>query len=472
MTRGRLAIHAHFYQPGRADPFTGAMPGDPAAAPFHDWNARIDAECYRPNAERGNLDRLSFDLGPTLAAWMERESPSTLRRFVAADNGGRAGGAIAQAFHHTILPLASELDRRTEIRWGLADFELRFGRPATGLWLPETAVDLPTLRIAAAAGIRYTILAPWQAADPHLDPRVPYRVDLGGGSSIVAVFYDARLSAAVSFDPAATSDARWFAEEAVAPRLRGDWSTEPGPLLVVATDGELYGHHLEFRDQFLEHLVAPGPDAPDRGFDIVDLSTAILEADVAALPPMQVVDRTSWSCHHGIARWTHECPDANDGRWKGPLRAALERLAAGVDALTEAEFGRLPGSPDPWAARDAYVGVVLGARTADEFASAWLPPDAAAGSRSRFLDLLVVQRWRLAMFASDGWFWEDPIRPETKQLLRSAARAARLVDDLTGSALERRLVADLGLLMSPSRGVDGAEIYRQALLEIGQPPPA
>jgi hypothetical protein len=469
VSRGRLAIHGHFYQPARIDPFSGLMPPEPGAAPYHDWNARIDAECYRPNAERGNLARISFDIGPTLAGWMERESRATLSGFVGADRaGGRPGAAIAQAFHHSILPLASAADRLTEISWGLADFERRFGRPALGIWLPETAVDLPTLRAVAGAGIRYTILAPWQAAEQDLDTRRPYRVDLGGRASLVAVFYDARLSAAVSFDPAATADADRFAREAIAPRL----ATAPlsaSPLAVIATDGELYGHHLKFRDLFLQRLVAPAPDVPDRGFDIVDLATAVLATDVRALAPVKIVERTSWSCHHGVARWTHECPDAPDGRWKGPLRAAFERLAGGIDAITEAEFRRLPGGPDPWAARDAYVAVVLGAQSEAAFASGWLPATAPDGAAARFLGLLAAQRWRLAMFASDGWFWEDPARIETKQVLRCAARAARLVDGLVGSRLEERLVADLSLLVSPSLGITGTEIYRLALAEVGQP---
>jgi len=159
MSRGRLAVHAHFYQPSRIDPWTGLVPVEPSAAPFHDWNERVDAECYRPNAERGTLGRISLDLGPTLAAWLETADPATYRRFTSD-----GVGAIAQAFHHPILPLASAADRRTEIAWGIRDFEHRFGRRPTGMWLPETAVDLPTLRALADAGIGFTILAPWQAA--------------------------------------------------------------------------------------------------------------------------------------------------------------------------------------------------------------------------------------------------------------------------------------------------------------------
>ena len=113
--------------------------------------------------------------------------PRTRRPSTDSSAAAAAGNAIAQPFHHAILPLASAADRRTEIRWGLRDFEVRFGRRPAGLWLPETAVDLATLRIAAEEGVGYTILAPWQAAESGLDSRRPYRVDLGGGRSIVVV---------------------------------------------------------------------------------------------------------------------------------------------------------------------------------------------------------------------------------------------------------------------------------------------
>src|SRR5690349_16701919 len=164
MNRGRLAIHAHFYQPSRLDPWTETVPAEPSAAPFHDWNQRVDAECYRPNAERGNLARISWDLGPTLASWLEVADPATHARFVAD-----SAPAIAQPYHHSILPLASAADRRTEIAWGIRDFELRFGRRPVGLWLPEAAVDLATLREAVNQGITFTILAPWQSAESGVD---------------------------------------------------------------------------------------------------------------------------------------------------------------------------------------------------------------------------------------------------------------------------------------------------------------
>jgi hypothetical protein len=470
VSRGRLAIHGHFYQPSRVDPWTGLVPAEPSAAPFHDWNARVDAECYRPNAERGNLARISWDLGPTLGGWLSREDPATLASFAAA---ARAGSAMAQAFHHTILPLASAADRRTEIRWGLREFELRFGLQARGLWLPETAVDMPTLRILADEGVEYTILAPWQAAEMGVDTRRPYRVEVGAGRSITVVFFDSGLSAAVSFEPEATSDAERFARDRIAPRLVGTTLADGhGPMAVIATDGELYGHHQQFRDLFLQRLLMPDGSAPDRGFDVVPLATVLDDEDDEARPPIRISERTSWSCHHGIARWWTESPDATDGRWKGPFRASLERLAGGIDLATETAFAELPGTPDPWAARDAWVDVVVGTTDQGAFVSQHLTsPRATDDERGRFTDFLEAQRWRLAMFASDGWFWDDPIRVETRQVLRAAGRAARLVDAQAGTSLERRLLADLALFSSPSTGLDGAAIYRLALADVGQSAP-
>jgi hypothetical protein len=469
VSRGHLVVHGHFYQPSRVDPFTGTVPADPTAAPAHDWTARVSAECYRPNAELGNLGRMSWDVGPTLAGWLAHEDPVAYRGFV---DGDRGVNGLAQPYHHAILPLASAADRRTEIVWGLRDFAWRFGRPADGVWLPEGAVDLPTLRLLAEHGIRHTILAPWQAGDPNIETRRPYRVDLGDGYDIVVAVYDGGLSAAVSFEPRSTADADAFAAERIAPRLAsGALPDDEPPLIVICTDGELYGHHQPFRDRFLERLLGVAGDDGDRTFDVVSLTEALSEPSRGTFRTTRIVERTSWSCHHGVLRWSGECACAPDGRWKGPLRVALERLAAGIDLATEQAAAGWD-AVDPWAARDAYVDVVIGAEEAPAFAARSLIGPSDPFVSASFLAIMEAQRWRLAMFASDGWFWDDPARPETASVLRAAARAARLIDGhATGAgSLERRLVADLALFTSPGHGIDGAEIYRRALDEVGQPP--
>ncbi len=448
MTRPRLVVHGHFYQPSRIDPATGLVPIDPTAAPARDWNARIAADCYRPNAELGNLGRISWDLGPTLSGYLADADPVAYRGFVAGDAGVNG---LAQPFHHTILPLATNADRRTEIRWGLRDFELRFGRRPTGVWLPETAVDLPTLRQLVDEGVTHTILAPWQLTAPDLDSRRAHRVELGDGRSIVVAAYDAGLSTAVSFDVDATRDADRFAWERIGPRLysgeAGDG--EPPPFAIIATDGELYGHHQPFRDVFLARLVGS-----DLGYDVATLADVVRE-DGRTFGTADLVEGSSWSCHHGIARWRDACGCVADGGWKAPLRAALDRLAEGIDSGTEQIARTLPGAPDPWAARDAYVDVIVGAIDGAAFAGQWLGRDADEIAKRRFLDIMSAQRWRLAMYASCGWFWESSDRIETGLVIRAADHAARVVDRLSGTRLADRLADDFAAIRAGNPSARG-----------------
>jgi hypothetical protein len=462
MTGPALVVHGHFYQPPRLDPFTGTMPRDPTAAPAHDWNERISADCYRPNAQLGNLGAMSWDLGPTLAGWLDRGDPMAYRGFV---DGDRGTNGMAQPFHHAILPLATVADRRTEIRWGLRDFELRFGRRPAGMWLPETAVDVETLRLLADEDVAFTILAPWQVEGAGwIDTRRPVRIDLGEGRSMVAILYDASLSTAVSFEPTATIDADAFVRDRVMPRF--DDGGGDG-LVVIATDGELYGHHQPFREQFLARLV--GRTAPsDRPYATPSLEVAVARSGSAGLATAHLRERTSWSCHHGIDRWAGACDCVRDGEWKGALRAAFDRLAGGVDAATDHLAAALPGSPDPWAARDEYVDVIAGAQDRDAFVADRLGTSAAPSDAGVLRDLMDAQRWRLAMFASCAWFWEVPDRIETAGALRAAVRAARIVDALADTALEARLLADLALVRGEA--VDGADLVRAALSVVGAPP--
>lgn len=436
MSRPRLVVHGHFYQPFRIDPATGEVPPDPSAAPWRDWNTRITEDCYRPNARLGNFGRISWDLGPTLAEWLDDADPET---YHAIANGDQGSHGMAQPFHHTILPLATTRDRRTEIRWGLRDFELRHGRRARGVWLPETAVDTETLRLLVDEGVEHTILAPWQLADGR-DPRYPYRVDVGDGRSIAVALYDGGLSTSVSFEPGATSDADRFARERVLPRLFEDGDDPgdgPARFALIATDGELYGHHQPFRDLFLARLVG---DA-DLGYDVATLDEVIHEG--ARPAPATLVERTSWSCHHGVTRWTDACGCISDGSWKAPLRALLDRFAVAVDFETERIAERWRGSVDVWAARDAYVDVVTGWQAPAAFADAWLGEGYSDLDRRGLLAVMTAQRWRLAMFASCGWFWEIPDRVETGGVIRAARQAAAILDGLSGSALAAALDADL-----------------------------
>lgn len=462
--RPALLVHGHFYQPAREDPFTGVVPLDPSAAPAHDWNERVVEEAYAPNAAVGNLARMGWDLGPTIARWLREHRPelhdSMMRQ-------ARSGSLMAQAYHHAILPLASVRDRRTEIRWAIRDVVLRTDRRPDGLWLPETAVDLATLRVAAEEGIRWTILAPWQAAD-GVDVRTPARIELGDGRWVVALFYDAGLSTTVSFDPAATADADRFAHAAVLPHLRADVSGRG--MALICTDGELYGHHQPFRDLFLDRLLTVAAD--HAAIDALTPGEWLARVDPRDLPAVSIVERTSWSCHHGIARWAGSCGCTADGAWKSVLRRAFDRIAGAIDTATEMRLAAL--GVDAWEARDRYADVASGyldprAWAVAELARTHVPASEAAAT---LVALMSAQASRLAMFASCGWYWDDPRRIETRQVLRFAAHAVRTVDEVCGTSLEERLVDDLSAMPVPGGAAgraDGAALYHETLEAIGQP---
>ena len=367
----QVCIHGHFYQPPRENPFTGLVPREVGAEPYANFNEKINAECYRPNAFAGNFERISFNFGPTLAEWLERYDAPTHARIVESDrlNYERYGygNALAQNYNHVILPLAKPADARLQIEWGIADFERRFGHRPEGMWLAETGASRWVLDLLAQAGLKFVILAPWQAdvssietldptarasqqsrlrqreidgwraefcyameettgnlptpgqmADylaarlPSLPPRLPepydvsepYRVELDEGRSIVVFFYNGRLSGDISFSQAATADAdRYTVDWLHAEINQAKLARNETQLLLVATDGELYGHHQSYRDQFLHQLTVYS--IPRAGMYLTFPSRFLRQH-----PPrrrIQIHDDSSWSCHHGVERWGRGC---------------------------------------------------------------------------------------------------------------------------------------------------------------------
>ena len=444
MTIPSLVVHGHFYQPDRRDPFNHTYPAESSAAPDRDWNSRIARECYRPNAEIGNFGRLSFDLGPTLSRWLALADPTTHQRIVTQ---GRTR-AIAQSFHHTILPLASAREKRIELAWAARDHLLRFGRSAKAVWLPETAIDEATAEAVAAAGFSQLILAPWQAVG-GIDSRHPYRLRAGRNTLRIA-FYDQQLSGRLSFEPNLSCDADRFLNDEIYPRLGGRLENDRVPLLLIATDGELYGHHQPFRDKFIQRL---GDQAPQFG----QLSAALDSWPLAALPETHLPDASSWSCHHGVSRWAGVCPCTPDAHWKTPLRAALRAHAERADAVSFDLARSLRVDLD--AALLAWADVAGGHRPADSLVAQLTTPKRAKA----LTELLYAQESRLAMFTSCAWYWADLDRPEPAIALRHAGFAARTLDELTGSDLELRLRDDLAHVVE--RGLDAATFYRRVVPE-------
>jgi alpha-amylase/alpha-mannosidase (GH57 family) len=489
-----VCIHGHFYQPPRENPWLEAIEGQPSAYPYHDWNARIAAECYAPNANARILDgenrivaivnnyaSMSFNFGPTLLSWLEEKEPEVYRAILSADAESRRrfdghGSALAQPYNHMILPLASPRDRRTQIVWGVRDFEHRFGRKAEGMWLPETAVDLATLEALAAEGIAFTILAPHQARrvrrigcadwtdgrDSAVDPTMPYRVALPSGASIAIFFYDGPISRAVAFE------SLLVAGERLADRLVGGFAevADRPQLVHIATDGETYGHHHRHGDMALAYAL--------HTLESRRLATLTNYGEFLARHPptheAEIAENTSWSCAHGVERWRSDCgcqTGAHPGwtqAWRAPLREALDALRDTVAPLWEAKAATLLA--DPWKARDEAIAVLLdrGPESVRRFLAAQAGRSLTAAERIEVLKLLELQRHAQLMYTSCGWFFDDVGGIEGRQIIQYAGRVLQLAGELFGPGLEGPFLDALAKAKSndPAAG-DGRRIYDETV---------
>jgi alpha-amylase/alpha-mannosidase (GH57 family) len=465
-----ICIHGHFYQPPRENPWLGAIEVQDSAYPYHDWNERITAECYAPNATSRILDseerivdivnnygKISFDFGPTLLDWLEEKAPEVYARILEADRESRErfsghGSALAQAYNHMILPLATRRDKYTQILWGIRDFEARFGREPEGMWLPETAVDLASLDILADLGIRFTILAPRQASrvraigspewsevsGEKIDPSMAYTLRLPSGRSISLFFYDGPISRAVAFE-GVLSNGEIFVE-----RLLGGFSEKRSwPQLVhIATDGESYGHHVRRGDMALAYALH---QIESRELARITNYGEYLERHPAT-HEVQVFENSSWSCIHGVERWRSDCGCNSGGypqwrqSWRAPLRQALDWLRD-IFAAAYRHRARVY-LKDPWEARNAYLPVVLdrSGEAFDAFLSQQARRSLSETEKIAVLKLLELQRNAMLMYTSCGWFFDELSGLETVQVIQYAGRALQLGQELFGDAVTYRFL--------------------------------
>jgi alpha-amylase/alpha-mannosidase (GH57 family) len=486
----QICIHGHFYQPPRENPWLEEVELQDSAYPYHDWNERITAECYAPNAASrilaadksiteivNNYSRISFNFGPTLMSWMVRHAREVHDAIIEADRQSRKrfsghGSAIAQVYNHVIMPLANARDKRTQVVWGIRDFEHRFGRRPEGMWLSETAVDTATLEALAEQEILFTILAPRQAgrvrklglrrwrdvSGGRVDTRMAYRCRLPSGRSINLFFYDGPIAQEVAFGGLLASGVEF------ANRLLGgfDDTRRDAQLVHVATDGETYGHHHRFGDMALAYCL--------RHIESNQLARLTVYGEFLEQHPptheVAIIENTSWSCAHGVERWRSNC-GCNTGRkdwsqaWRGPLRDALDWLR---DELAVAYEKAMAGYVrDAWRARDDYIHVILD--RADENVARFF---AAHGVREWSKDdevtafrLLEMQRHAMLMYTSCGWFFDEISGIETAQVLAYAARAIQLARKTTGADLEPEFLKRLE--RAPSNVAEhptGADVYR------------
>jgi alpha-amylase/alpha-mannosidase (GH57 family) len=458
-----ICLHGHFYQPPRENPWLEEIEMQDSAYPYHDWNERISAECYAPNAAArilgpkdsvaeilNNYSRISFNFGPTLLSWLEKKQPEVYQSILKADRLSQErfsghGSALAQIYNHLIMPLAIRQDQETQVIWGLRDFAHRFQRPAEGMWLPETAVDLATLEILAAHQVRFTILGAHQAkqvrkigdkkwkdvSHSKIDPRMPYLCTLPSGQRIAVFFYDGPVANDLAFGTLLKNG------EAFAQRLLGLFSETGGPeaqLVNVATDGETYGHHHRYGDMALAYCLNY---LESRKLVHITIYGEYLEK----FPPTQEVEifeGTSWSCFHGVERWRSDC-GCNSGlnpgfhqKWREPLRQALDELRGDLAYIYERTLA--PILPDPWQARNDYIDVILDRREkrVEHFLAEHATRPLNPAEKVLALKLLEMERHSLLMFTSCGWFFDDISGIETLQVMQYAARAIQLAQETAG----------------------------------------
>jgi len=509
-TKRFICIHGHFYQPPRENPWLETVETQDSAAPYHDWNERICAECYATNGAArivnkenlitrivNNYARMSFNFGPTLLSWLAENAPRTYRMILDGERRSRQtfkghSSAMAQVYNHIIMPLANRRDRITQIRWGIQDYKHRFGIAPEGMWLAETAADTDSLELMAAEGIKFTVLAPVQAKriraiaidkgsaggfrptsdwystpNASIDTTRPYLVRFASGLSITVFFYDGVISRAVAFEGLLNSGENFVA------RLKQGFRNNDDPQLVhIATDGESYGHHHKHGEMALAYALRLLQQ--DKNVGLANYGSFLAE-----FPPTyeaEINDNTSWSCSHGVERWRSNC-GCNGGRagwnqlWRAPLRQALDNLRNAIVPLTEEHGAML--FKDVWAARDAFIEVILdrSPESVEHFFAAHQSHPLTEDERIRALSLMEMQRHTQLMYTSCGWFFDDISGIETVQIIAYAARVLQLASDLFATqsfGLEGDFLDIIGQAKSnDANAVDGAKIYTTQARALG-----
>lgn len=487
-----VCIHGHFYQPPRENPWLESVELQDSAAPFHDWNERITAECYgrntaarifdgdgRIDAIVSNYSKISFNFGPTLLTWMKEKMPWVHDAIVEADRQSRErfsghGSAIAQNYNHMILPLANDRDKETQVLWGIRDFESRFGRKPEGMWLAETAADTGTLETLARHGIKFTILSPFQARNirktgetkwenvngARLDPTRPYLFNLPSGRTITIFFYDAPVSQAVAFEKLLDSGEKFAHRITNAFSQNRDWDQ----LVHIATDGESYGHHHRWGEMALAYAL--------KYIESQKLAKLTNYGEFLAQHPPQfeaeIHEGSAWSCSHGVGRWKENCGCNSGGRgswhqnWRAPLRHALDSLRDQISPTFERKGKEL--LKDPWAARDDYINVILNREdeNVDAFLSRHAAREFSSEDKVAVLKLMELQRHAMLMYTSCGWFFDELSGIETVQVIQYAARAIQLAQDVLHENFEEPFLALLEQAKSnlPDNS-DGRTIYNK-----------
>jgi len=465
-----VVIHGHFYQPPRENPWTMEIEKQPSAYPYHDWNERINEECFSANIDSrlldgyghirniiDNYEHINFDIGPTLFSWLEKHKPEVYKQIIEADkkslqlNNGH-GNAIAMAYNHPILTLCNDEDIDTQIRWGLAEFKHRFGRDSESIWLPETAVNMRVVEKLVEHKIKYIILSPTQAdkvrysnsdlwtdvSDNSIDISKPYYINTSKGQ-LAVFFYDGGISTAISFEHLLMS-----AENFKNRLLSLIDNTKSNQLISVATDGEVYGHHEPFGDMCLAALISNNQQNKD--FIITNYGNYL-----ELFPPKDEVMiksgsnglGTAWSCAHGVGRWLENCgckvggdPSWNQ-EWRRPFREALDYLRDSIRPIFENELSKYV--KDVWEARNDYIYYILerNNETLNTFLKKHSKKDLTDEEITILIRFMESQRFAMYMYTSCAWFFTEISGIETVQNMKYAKKSIEHIDEFLNKDIEQ-----------------------------------
>ena len=453
-----LSVHCHYYQPPRGNPISGAPLIEPDAAPYSNWNDRITAECYKPNADMGNFGGISFNFGDTLASWLAEHAPETYKKIIEADTVNfenySVGNAIAQPLHHTILPLSNRSDKDTQVKWGRSAFEHRFGHQTDGLWMPEMAVDTETLEVMLDNGVRWTILSESQVIDKPAGGG-PYWLRLPDNRRIAVFVRDDQLSNDMAFNLGRFGGAGRWAREVLVPRRR-----DAGTLTLIASDGETFGHHWPGEEQFLRWLL--GYEARSAGYEVTNLSRFLRETEPKE--EIEFRENSAWSCLHGLSRWSTGCGcTIGLSYWKGAVRRAMDNLRFELDGVFD-DYVKKNAVTNSTSLRNAYFEVMLGKVERAKFLAG---QDLSISDKhaDSLLLLTEAQYYRQCMYASCTWFFADLDTHTARYGITNAAYAALLTKEATGvdltSGFRRDLSIALGQDGQSGQPLNGGQIFDQ-----------
>ncbi len=502
-----VCIHGHFYQPARENPWLGSIDMQSEAFPYHDWNEKINAECYMVNTGSHILDskgritdifnnysRMSFNFGTSLLSWIKNNDRCTYESIIEADSLGISrfsghGCSIAQIYNHIIMPLSIKTERLIQVKWAISDFEANFKRKPEGMWLSETAVDMQTLDMLAECGIKFTVLSPNQAhsfkkienqqtdgfsgwkevKNGSINTRMPYLCRLESGRDISIFFYDNELSNMVAFGDLLGNG------ESFAAKITGlaETGQELPEIICIASDGETYGHHHRFGEMALSYCLNYIESAKNS-------KLTVFGEYLEKYPPayeVRLIECSSWSCSHGVGRWMDDCGCANGGdgsikgwnqKWRKPLREAVDWLSEKNSSIFNSMIsGHLkPGVFAESSVMESYIDFLNDSISGledkyNKYLSSYLENPKNKNTFIIVLSLLEASRHCMLMQSSDGWFFDDISGIETIQILRNACRAIGILENITGEKIEPYFLSILKKAKSNKKEEGtGADIYR------------